>query len=209
VSAQLEWWNLIFTLPFLLAAAFYLLLATGTIAAEHQGDVDGNLEHADTPLLDALGFLGIGRTPLSIVLTTLWLTWGFVGYVSNVFLAELLPISAFVPLSMLAAGTASVLLTRSLSRAVARFVPRSESFGVTKKELEGRAGLVRFEISQTFGSAVVADQHDYQHEVDCRVRPGEDAIPVGATIVLSEYDEMQDFFYVLSEQKIDELIAAR
>src|SRR5687768_3286431 len=122
MGALLEWWNLVFVLPFLLAVGFYLLLASGAIAADHDH------EYPEAPMLEALTFLGIGRTPLSIVLTTLWLTWGFVGYAANMLLSGVLPFPLFVPISLLVAGGSALLLTRSFARLVARLVPRSESF---------------------------------------------------------------------------------
>jgi hypothetical protein len=48
VGALLEWWNLVFVLPFLLAVGFYLLLATGTISG------DGDHDHPETPILARL-----------------------------------------------------------------------------------------------------------------------------------------------------------
>jgi hypothetical protein len=184
VATLLEWWNLVFLLPFALAVVYYLVLATGTVALDHEHDADHDhegVEHAigseqgpTSSLLHALSFLGIGRAPLSIVLTTFCLVWGFVGYASNQVLDDLLAPAAFA-----------------------------------RQELQGHSARVRFEVTETFGSAVVVDQHRFPHEVDCRVKPGEPPIPVGASVYLLEYDPERNLFFVMTEQKLDDLVAAR
>jgi hypothetical protein len=95
VAWWLEWWNLVFVVPFAIAVLYYLLLATGALAVDGDGqhdlDADDGLEHAVGPehpgqlgplasLDHALTFLGIGRAPLSIVLTTFALTVFLVDY---------------------------------------------------------------------------------------------------------------------------------
>jgi hypothetical protein len=213
---MLEWWNLVFILPFLLAVVYYLVLATGTVAIDDDHDYDhegiehaSGSEHTTSSYLHVLGLLGIGRAPLSIVLTTLCLVWGFVGYASNQLLDDLLPPSVFPWVSLAVAAVAAALLTRAFARLVARLVPRTQSYGVSRHELRGRAAQVRFEITETFGSATVVDQQRFPHEVDCRVRPGEPPIPVGASVYLVEYDPERNLFFVMSEQKLEDLIAAR
>src|SRR5215213_7428138 len=104
----LTWWNLIFLLPALAALLYLVLLATGSVStgdvdadldADIDADVDADLaastdaasahgiehspsaEHnqADSRFGEALGFLGVGRVPLSIILITFCFLWGFAG----------------------------------------------------------------------------------------------------------------------------------
>jgi hypothetical protein len=223
LTSLVEWWNLVFVLPFLLGLLYYLIVAVLPLALDHDApdahEPDHGLEHAVAPdqpplglaasLLHALSFLGIGRAPLSIVLTTFCLVWGFVGYLSNQLLDDLLPPATFVWISLAAAGGLAVLLTRSFARLVARLVPRTQSYGVARHDLRGRSARVRFPISETFGSATVVDPHNFPYEVDCRVRPGEPPIPVGTSVFLMEYDAEQNVFYVMSQRELDEIVARR
>ena len=221
MTALLEWWNLVFVLPFLLGIGYYLVLATGTVALDHDHDADVDVDHdgvehavgSEHPsaggLLHVLSLLGVGRVPLSIVLTTFCLVWGFVGYASNQLLGERLPASVFPWISLVAAAVAAFVFTRSFAGLLARLVPRTQSYGVARGDLQGRVGRVRFTVTETFGAAVVADQYNFPHEVDCRVRPGEPPIPVGANVYLTEYDPERNLFFVMSEQTLDELVPNR
>src|SRR5687768_8649258 len=72
--------------------------ADGDVEADADAEMDGDA-HADvhhgghahsgvgkTPLFDLLSMLiGLGRAPLSILLMVLFLTWGFIGFISNAY----------------------------------------------------------------------------------------------------------------------------
>ena len=226
-----EWYNLIFILPFLAAAAYTLLLATGHVL-DGDGEADGGddaagddvddhgLEHAvaheggereaDAGLGRALGFLGVGKVPLSILLTSFCYIWGVVGWASNRLLAGLLPAPELViwP-SLLLAGAAAVILTRSLALGLARLIPRAETYAVTRQDLLGREGVARYEIGTAFGAANVADRYGRLHQVPCRVRPGAPPIPAGQPVLLAEYDPRADVYLALTlEQYRNEWLGA-
>src|SRR5215212_7311883 len=107
----LAWWNLIFLLPALAALLYLLLVASGTVDTGHDVDADldadvdadldtdaeamhgiehnlgGEHEHdGESPFGEALGFLGFGRVPLSIVVLTFCFLWGFAGWATNTIL---------------------------------------------------------------------------------------------------------------------------
>lgn len=116
----LEWWNLIFVLPFL-GALFYLLLqASGLLGVEHAGGADADadvaadlgagvdadldaahgVEHPHilydhggddvSGIAKAFSFLGVGKVPLSFILMSFCFLWGFAGWASNEILQPVL-----------------------------------------------------------------------------------------------------------------------
>ena len=118
----LQWWYLIFVLPFVGALFYILMLISGAVSADHDTDLnagvetdadighdvdldhDGGLEHLHDlepgMLARALSFLGIGRVPLSIIIISFCFLWGFFGFASNTLLAPLLPPIIFIWVSI-------------------------------------------------------------------------------------------------------------
>jgi hypothetical protein len=142
----LEWYNLIFVLPFTGALLYLAMLAAGLSA--HGADSDADLDvHAGTDFgvehgvevpaahghaeahgaTAVLTFLGVGRVPISILLLSLCFLWGFAGWASNRLLGELLPLPALLVASLAIAAASSVLGTGLLARVLARAIPASES----------------------------------------------------------------------------------
>ncbi|MFC1714016.1 hypothetical protein ACFL6S_10115, partial [Candidatus Poribacteria bacterium] len=99
------WYNLIFTVPILLVI-FYLILQIFGLALEFGGDFDTDAGDVDVDLdIDAdadvdvdadidvdadfsaferaLGFINVGRVPLTIIVATFLLFWGVSGFMSN------------------------------------------------------------------------------------------------------------------------------
>lgn len=230
----LAWWNLIFELPFLGALIYTLLLATGAVSAEHEADTDvdtdvdaeldadGELHH-DVPdvvdhhmdgngaagLFKVLSVLGVGKAPLSIVLTSLLFIWGFIGWASNFILSGIIASpGVFVWLSVLLAGVSSILLTRFIANGLGRVMPKAETYGVAQRELLGRTAEARYDITPTFGAALVRDKHGNLHEVACVVRPDQASIAAGSAVVLAEYDAEKGVFMVLTEAGFQELLSS-
>ncbi|MBI3964196.1 MAG: DUF1449 family protein [Chloroflexi bacterium] len=232
----LEWWNLLFELPFFAGVLYVVLLATGVASAEGDGadadtdvdhgmdvDIDHDLDvdhdvdhgidavahevhadgHAEPSLLfKSLSFLGFGKIPLSILLTSFLLLWGFVGWASNQLLKDALATPALVAFSVATATLMSVFLVRSLARGLARVLPSTESYDVTRDQLVGRVAEVRYRITERAGAAQTYDQHGNLHEVDCRVDEGEPELPPGTRIYLAAFDREKGVFAVVPESQI-------
>jgi membrane protein implicated in regulation of membrane protease activity len=216
----LEWWNLIFLLPALAALLYLALLATGTVSAGGDADADldadfdtdapsvhgiehslgGEHEQAGSRLGEALGFLGFGRVPLSIILLTFCFLWGFAGWASNTILKGAVdrPV-LFVWPSLAVATAASVLGTRSLARGLARLLPSTESYGSSERDLVGRLAKVRDPITARQGRAQLYDAHGTLQEVPVRIKPGEAEIPARTEVVLLSYDKGRGVYYVLAD----------
>src|SRR3989338_4168903 len=109
----------------------------------------------------ALSLFGIGRVPLSIILTTASLLWGGVGLAAG-FLAEPALGVGFISgvLAVAAAWLTMTVGTGSLARLVARVMPTSETYRVTKRDLIGRTGTMLFPIAPQSTGYVQVNDHE-------------------------------------------------
>ena len=215
-----EWWNLIFLLPG--AGAFILLVFQMMgISGDHDTDADVDTDvdadvglahdvdiahahelhelgagHAETSILtQALGFLGVGKVPIGVILMTLAFVWAFIGWTSNELLSEFIPSPfGFVWMSVVAAGSAAVLATRFLARVFSRFMPGTASYATSERELVGRRGRARYAITENSGAVSVRDRYGNTLEILCRTQKGE--IPAGTPVVLMQYDEARRIYEV-------------
>lgn len=215
----LQWYNLVFILPFVTAVGYLVLLATGSVAVGH-GDVDADVDmdadidhdvdhgiehtvghgygdHEAGLAAKALSFLGFGRVPLSIILMSFCFIWGFTGWAANTVLGGILwfPILFFWP-SLGVALVISVTLTSSLARGLSRIMPATETYAVSRRELVGKVATVRYPITAESGTATLHDHYGTFKEVQCRVNPDEPTIPEGSQVVLLRFDEEQEAFLI-------------
>ncbi len=194
----LQWWNLIFVLPFCLALGFVLLMATGAVSAEFgDHDIDLDLDHdidldadvdidadvdADADhefslndgghlLGNALSLLGIGKAPLSLIGSSFCFIWGFTGWAANQFFQSLWPApGVFAFASIGVALFSAILLTRFIVLGIVRFMPLDQTFAVADSQLIGRRATVRYSVTGQSGTAQVYDQYGTLHEVPCRLK---------------------------------------
>jgi hypothetical protein len=196
----LQWWNLIFVLPFCLALGTVLLMATGAVSAEmgdHDVDLDFDLDAdvdvdadvgADTDhhfdlheatgegsfLSNALSLLGVGKAPLSLIGSSFCFIWGFTGWAANQFFQSLWPAPAvFAFASIGVALFSAIFLTRFIVLGLAKLMPLDENFAVSDSQLVGRRATVRFSVTNQSGTAQVYDQYGTLHEVPCRLKGDE------------------------------------
>lgn len=219
----LQWWNLIFVLPFCLALGLVLLMATGAVSAEFGDhdldlDFDGDVDiDADTDhnfdlhdsvgegsfLGNALSLLGVGKAPLSLIGSCFCFIWGFAGWAANQFFESLWPApGVFVWASIGVAFFSAILLTRFIVLGMVKFMPLDENFAVSDSQLIGRRATVRFSVTGQSGTAQVYDQYGTLHEVPCRLKgDGESeqniaSLPPGTPVVLLEFNRTQKVFRV-------------
>jgi hypothetical protein len=149
----------------------------------------------------AMAFLGVGRVPLSVLLTVLLMTWGATGFMVNQIAGPRLgagPRPAM--LSIPVAALVSLALTRLLVRAIERWLPLNETTARRRHELLGRSGQAIFPIDQRFGLAAVRDDRGELYQVPCQLDPKlEEPIAKGAGVRLVAYSAKTKSFYVTSE----------
>lgn len=205
----LQWWNLVFLLPFAGAAVFMLVQgisgAHGEADADHDAEADhethaeADHDHDSEPsaATKALLFLGIGRVPVSTLVSTMGVLWGVSGWMTNQALEPVLRSPLFFfPVSCAVALAAATFGTRWSARILARFMPTAETSVTRKSELVDCQGRVRFQVTGKSGSVMVTGPQGHLQEVSCRVKEGRDPIPSGTSVILFEYDETRDLFYV-------------
>ena len=217
------WWNLIYVIPFGLALVYLGVYAVSGLTfgedleidhdvdhdvdidvdADADADADGDAEvggggsHA---LMAALGWLGVGRIPLSLVLMVLLLTWGGIGFAVNQLARPFAHPPALAALASIpAAFFGAMLCTRGVSRFVGAYLPTNETYAKKRAELLGSFGSAVFDISQTFGVASVRDDRGNRHQVNCRVAPGRPALPKGSRLILVGYDPQTQFYQVVPD----------
>jgi hypothetical protein len=221
---MLQWWYLIFELPFIAALIFVLLQAVG---ASHtgQGDApevghdldqgvemdahdlghDGDIAHdhgaADQSheghvLLRSLSLLGVGKVPLSLLLMSFCFIWGFSGWASNQLLSTVLPPSLFIWPSLAIALVSSIALTRLMAEGLSKLIPTTESYGTSPLQLLGKTATARYSISSTSGSACLYDEYGHFTEVPCLTLEGDEPIADGESVVLVRYDLERHVFLV-------------
>ncbi len=232
----LEWWNLIFELPFLVSFIIVLIMAMGMVpVGEGSGEADHDVHadlsheidhgiahdvdheagaegdhaagetnhHGPMPFLQVFTLLGIGKVPMALILMSLSVIWGFVGWTSNQLLSNLISPILFVPISILLALVCAFVFTRYLALFFSRLIPSVESYAMTHERLLGKGGEARYAISDTFGEALVRDRYGQLHQVTCRTLPGNDPIPSGSRIFLYQYDSEHDLFYAVTPVQFD------
>ncbi len=221
MTELLQWWNLIFILPFIGALFYILMLVSGAVSADHDAELnvgvesdvdlghdvdldhDAGLEHIHDlepgMLTRALSFLGIGRVPLSIIIISFCFLWGFFGFAGNTLLAPILPSLIFVWASIAIAFVVSLSLTRILANVIAKIMPATETYAVSLDQLVGKWGESITTIDETFGQAHVHDDAGVLHTVQCVVRSGETTIPRGSQVILLFFDKTRSVFSVGTE----------
>jgi membrane protein implicated in regulation of membrane protease activity len=221
MTELLQWWNLIFVLPFVGALFYILMLVSGAVSADHDAELnvgveadvdidhdvdldhDAGLEHVHDLdpgwLARAMSFLGIGRVPLSIIMISFCFLWGFSGFASNTLLAPILPSIMFVWASVAIAFVVSLSLTRILASVMTRIMPATETYAVSLEQLVGKWGEAVTTIDETFGQAQVHDDAGVLHTVQCVVKSGETTIPRGSQVILLFFNKTRSVFFVGTE----------
>jgi hypothetical protein len=183
--------------------------ADGDSDADHDADGDDAGEAHGSFHATALGWLGVGRVPLSLVARVLMLTWGAAGLATNAVLRDHAASGwAAARVSLPVALGVSLGVTRALVMFVARFLPLNETAARPRRVLVGCVGEAIFTINESFGMAAVRDDAGDLHQVACRTGPGVAAIPKGSRVRLVAYREAERIFFVASTEPVSAVHAS-
>lgn len=154
----------------------------------------------DVPFIVALlGWLGLGKVPLSVLLMFLFMTWGVIGFITNNAFAPSVDaawkVAAF---SLPVAAAGSILSTRILVRLMVRFVPLNETTARRRHALLGLTGEALYPIDQRFGVAVLRDERGELFQVPCRVADNGATLAKGSNVKLVAYNAKQKMFIVIA-----------
>lgn len=219
MTYMLEWQYLIFVLPFCTATLLIVLMGVGALDFGGDADVDHDLDpsfghdaeagihgHADHDAHishdagvfgRALSLLGVGRVPLSIVIITFCLVWGFTGFWANQLLENVLWIPFFYAwISISAALFAGVSTTRFVAGVIAKFMPKTETYATRPHDVVGKRGEVSTTVTEKSGIVRVRDTDHNLLDLRSRVAAGQDSIPAGAKVIVLEYDQATGTYLV-------------
>jgi membrane protein implicated in regulation of membrane protease activity len=169
------------------------------VDADADGHVDADADHDAVPAhLALMSFIGVGRVPLSLLLTVLLMTWGAAGFVVNQIAGPRLGVGPrLAVVSIPIAALASLGLTRLLASAIDRWLPLNETTARRRHELLGRSGEAIFPIGRQFGLAAVRDERGELYQVPCQLDPKlEGPIAKGAKVRLVAYSAKTRSFVV-------------
>ena len=173
-------------LPF--AVALALMLMIGVVEALGLGlgavDLDAGVDaHADA---DVLGWLGVGKVHLLILLIVLLASFGLVGIGVQQIAAAITgaPLSPW--LAAPAALVAALPLTGTLARGLARILPRDETTAVGLESLVGKRAIVTVGTARrgSPAQARVRDVHGQSHYVMVEPSSDHQAVEAGETLLL-------------------------
>lgn len=137
----------------------------------------------------ALSFVNPAGVPVLILIILLLAIFSAAGYALQALAAAVAtPLPALV--AGLVAAAAALPLTRGASRAIAKVIPRDETYAVTPDDLVGRVGEVTLgPLDQgAAGRVKVQDQHGNWHFPMARAARDVAPIPVGAPVLLVDRD---------------------
>jgi membrane protein implicated in regulation of membrane protease activity len=208
----LRWYNLIFLLP--AGVAVLVLLVSGLESGEDSdadvsdggdgGDAaegddagDGDESAEDGPARHVLGFFGVGRAPLTIVLAALLIGWGISGIAANEALQPRLQIPGrFIGLSLAIAAGGALVSAKLLAELAARFMPKDESYAVSQAELVGLTGKVIYPVSESAGRIHIRDRFRTLHVKPARVAPGAPPIAKSVEVIVASEDAQRRYVVV-------------
>lgn len=160
-------------LPF--SVALLVMLMIGAVEALGLGASAAHLDlHTDLDGGDLLGWLGIGRVPLLMLLVVFLALFGLAGLAIQQF-AGPLPLWIAVP----GAALAALPLTGLGARGLARIMPGDETTAISLDSLVGRRGTITIGTARrgSPAQARVTDIHGQVHYV--MVEPYDDAHAIG------------------------------
>jgi hypothetical protein len=183
--------------PFAVAAA--IMAAVGaielltTLVGFSFGGFVGNDVAVEADSHDALGglflWINAGRLPLLILVVLALGVFSIEGFVLQGF-AHGLGMTLPAWIAVLAAFAGTVPVVRTASRAIARIIPRDETYAVSETEFVGKVATVSIgPLDQGLpGRVRIKDVFGNWHTVPARASPDSSALPVGASVLLVDRD---------------------
>src|SRR5262249_358522 len=147
----------------------------GDAAQAHEAGHDHDSDEA--LILRLLGWLGLGRVPSSIIFMLFAMSWGAIGFLINYQLSSHMPWEWTVGLVLLpAAGVGSTAFTRVVVRALAKWMPTTETSARPRASLVASTGTALYPIDHTFGMASVRTREGDLFQLPCRTYEGRPSI---------------------------------
>jgi hypothetical protein len=134
--------------------------------------------------------------PLSLVGMVLLLSWGALGFMSNVLARPHVPQdwqAALISLPLALVG--SIAITSGMSGLIVRYLPLNQTAARRRHELLGNVGEAIFAIDENSGVVIVRDDDGNLFQVGCRIGPDQTPIAKGARVRLVSYRAADNVFF--------------
>jgi hypothetical protein len=183
--------------PFAVAAAIMAVLGGIELLTMLVGFSIGELVGHDVAV-DADSHSGIGglflwinagRVPLLILIILALGVFSIEGFLLQG-IAHAVGAAVPVFIAALAAGAGSIPVIRTTSRGISRIIPRDETYAVNDADFVGKVAMVSVgPLDQGLpGRVRLKDVFGNWHTVSARASPGQQALPVGASVLLVDRD---------------------
>ncbi|PSO17144.1 OB-fold-containig protein [Bradyrhizobium sp. MOS003] len=183
--------------PFAIAAAMIVVVGSiemvsmlaGASLSEMLGTNIDFGHPSDNGVINAISWINVGGVPLLIFLLLLLGAFSITGFlIQDIARMVAGPLPATV--ASVGAVVVSVPLVRAASRAIARVIPKDESYAIGLGELVGRIGeVVIGPLDQgPPGKVSVADVHGNRHFVWAVAAPASAPLPQGTMVLLVDRD---------------------
>jgi hypothetical protein len=173
--------------------------ATPHAAPHAHGSHGGHHGHQPSPGVgrQMLGFFGVGRAPIPIVIGSLMIGWGLFGLGATELLRPVLrePVLFLGP-TLIVASAGGVLTAKLFGELAARLVPADETCAIPREGLLGLQGQVVYPVSESGGRVHIYDRFRTLHTEPARVAPGQTAIEKGARVIVVSMDADRRYLIV-------------
>lgn len=158
---------------------------------------DQSAQRTAGPAQQLLGFFGVGRAPLTIVIGSMMIGWGLVGMAVTDTLQRLhWPPVLFVGPALAGAAAGSLVFVKLFGELSARLMPRDETYAIGREGLLGLTGKVVYPVTEAGGRVHLFDQYRTLHVKPARVGPGQAPIEKGTEVIVASIDPERDTLIV-------------
>lgn len=165
-------------------------------AHDHHHDAHAH-GHDDGIYSKILWALGLRQVPITLVFGIFLLCWGALGLAVNRTLEGILRYPAvYVLPSVGITFVASAFVTRIMTSIVARVMPGTESYAVTRFDMIGTLGRTVYKVTETTGTVNIKDSYGTVHREQCKTETGAEPITANTEVIVIDYDEEDKRFVV-------------
>lgn len=169
-------------------------------------DLSHDLDH-DLSELPLLGFINLGRVPLSLLLMSSCFAWGALGLLLNFGLRNVLSPGWAFSIALGASGLGAIVITR-LSSGVLGLLFQEATTAIEPEELIGCVGTVisgqvPSEAESGFGRARIYSSHGTLLQISCLTHPGCQEPAKQTSVLVTGYDPQTRLYTVLEHESED------
>jgi membrane protein implicated in regulation of membrane protease activity len=157
---------------------------------DHDGDANGGYIAA------ILGFFGLGKVALNVILLSWVIIWGVAGYVMNLTLGYNL-----IAVNIAVAAVSAVFLTRYIAYGLAKVMPGLETYSQSGYQFWGQQGTVLYTVRRDSGLVRLTDGYGNLQQLPCRLAEGQAEILPGTHVKIDDYNEITKMYTVVVEDE--------